>query len=157
MLLPIPRVNNVILQTFIRNATGKALIDSPALNPHSRAVLIPLAAVRLPHSVISVPGPGPVESHATAATDNLVSVDKEPPPPPPSSGKPTQVETTGNTGDAGSEDGDGDDDAPPAIKSNSNDPYSNLDSAFGNYLADAPRPMGNTSDPQRQFEDDLLI
>ncbi|KAF9030755.1 adaptin N terminal region-domain-containing protein [Panaeolus papilionaceus] len=144
-------------ETFIRNATGKALVDSPALNPHSRAVLIPLAAVRLPHSVISVPGPGPVESHATAATDNLVSVDKEPPPPPPSSGKPTQVETTGNTGDAGSEDGDGDDDAPPAIKSNSNDPYSNLDSAFGNYLADAPRPMGNTSGPQRQFEDDLLI
>jgi hypothetical protein len=38
------------------------------------------------------------------------------------------------------------------------DPYSNLDGAFGNYLADEPRPMASVNNRSRHGdEDDLLF
>lgn len=111
--------------------------DSPALNPHSRMVLIPLAPTQLP-SLVSVSGPGPVESHSC-------NVIVEPPPPPPASEKKLP-NPQGNEaeepvdGDAGS---DRDSAEPPMA---GKDPYANLDGAFGNYLADQPRPIRNDLD-----------
>lgn len=125
-------------------------MDSPALNPHSRLVLAPLAPARLPPSVINIPGPGPVESHSSNFID-------EPPPPPPASEKRlplprangTQEEETTEEGDAGS------DQETAAPKEN--DPYANLGGAFGNYLADEPRPMAAAAGRGRNDLDDLLF
>ncbi|KAG9318444.1 Adaptor protein complex beta subunit [Chiua virens] len=50
-------------ETFIRNAAGRALVDSSALNPNSRAVLVPLARPQLPTAIITVAGPGPIEPY----------------------------------------------------------------------------------------------
>ena len=47
----------ILWKTFIRNAKGKALADSPALNEKSRAVLITLPPDQLPPTVVDVPGP----------------------------------------------------------------------------------------------------
>jgi len=37
------------------------------------------------------------------------------------------------------------------------DPYSNLDGAFGNYMADEPRPMAASSRAGRPNDDDDLL
>ncbi|KAJ7632574.1 adaptin N terminal region-domain-containing protein [Roridomyces roridus] len=140
-------------ETFIRNATGKALKDSPALNAHSRAVLVPVARTQLPPTVVNVPGPGPSESHERNET--------APPPvpdlPAPTTSKPTpptpplsSENASGDATDDGSDD-EGDADEEPRGRANA-DPYSNLDGAFGNYLADEPRPMGG-----RQGDDEDLL
>ncbi|KAF7322939.1 AP complex subunit beta [Mycena chlorophos] len=138
-------------ETFIRNATGKALKDSPALNAHSRAVLVGVARPTLPTTSVAVAGPGPIESHQHP---------NEEPPPPPSpdnvgSSKPTPPIPPREEGENSEEDGgdDNDDDEPPPTAKN-HDPYSNLDGAFGNYLADEPRPMAGGN---RQDEEDLLF
>ncbi|KAK7014902.1 AP complex subunit beta [Favolaschia claudopus] len=123
-------------ETFIRNATGKSLKDSPALNAHSRAVLVPVARTQLPSGSVAVAGPGPIESHGDAApapplpdaAPSPVSPSKPTPPIPPEA-------AAGETGE-----GDDDDDEPKGRPNN--DPYSNLDGAFGNYTTDEPRPMG---------------
>ena len=123
-------------------------MDSPALNPHSRMVLIPLAASQLPSSVVSVSGPGPVESHSSNLIDG-------PPPPPASEKHSSNPQADENRqeepdGDAGS-----DQEAEPGNAGN--DPYANLDGAFGNYLADQPRPIGATDRRARNDLDDLLF
>lgn len=123
-------------------------MDSPALNPHSRMVLIPLApSAQTPPSTINVPGPGPIESHSS----NLI--DESPPPPPPASEKKSpnpqaaESKTEESTeGDAGSDQ--------EAETTGADDPYANLDGAFGNYLADEPRPLGATA---RNDLNDLLF
>ncbi|KAF8163262.1 adaptin N terminal region-domain-containing protein [Crassisporium funariophilum] len=136
-------------ETFIRNATGKALVDSPALNPHSRAVLIGMTPVQLPPTVISVPGPGPNETHA--APPEAVSTDDAEAPPPPA---PKDSRADDEDEDAAGSDQD-DGDAEPTGK---RDPYSNLDGAFGNYLADEPQPLGANNRGGRHNEvDDLLF
>jgi len=140
-------------ETFIRNATGKALVDSPALNAHSRAVLIPLAPVQLPPSFVNVPGPGPNESHAAnpeIIETDAAEADALAPPPVP---KSSIVDAEGEE-DLGS---DQDDDAAEPSGNAGRDPYSNLDGAFGNYLADEPRPMGANNRGGRHDEDDLLF
>ncbi|KDR81568.1 hypothetical protein GALMADRAFT_239593 [Galerina marginata CBS 339.88] len=140
-------------ETFIRNATGKALVDSPALNAHSRAVLIPLTPVQLPPAFVQVPGPGPNESHAAKSglgDPDLVEADASTPPPGP---KVPHSEGDVEGEDVGS---DQDDDAPESNGTASRDPYSNLDGAFGNYIADEPRPMG-TKNSGRNDDDDLLF
>ncbi|KAJ7063260.1 adaptin N terminal region-domain-containing protein [Mycena amicta] len=149
LLLHTGTLGSIYHKTFIRNATGKALKDSPALNPHSRAVLVGVARPTLPSSAVAIAGPGPVESHQHAT--------EEPPPPPPPdsvvSSKPTPpIPPPDEDGDDSSNEGgdDDDDDAP----TKSRDPYSNLDGAFANYLADEPRPLKSG---QRQDEDDLLF
>ena len=45
--------------------------------------------------------------------------------------------------------------SPTDNETGNTDPYSNLDGAFGNYIADEPRPMQNVQ--QSGIEDDLLF
>ena len=138
------------LQTFIRNATGKALADSPALNPLSRQVLVPVARPNLPPPAVVVPGPGPPEPTSTGAiSGTLVQMDGEPA----QNGSEVSVANgtngsngasahlMGTTASQETPSNEGDDDeslvSPPA----SVDPYAALDSAFGGYMADEPRPQ----------------
>jgi AP-2 complex subunit beta-1 len=46
-----------------------------------------------------------------------------------------------------------DDDAVPSMV---NDPYSNIDSAFGDYMADEPQPVATRKGPRGDL-DDLLF
>ncbi|KAJ8078735.1 hypothetical protein PM082_013018 [Marasmius tenuissimus] len=142
-------------ETFIRGAAGRALTDSPALNAHSRTVLMTLPRSQLPSQSVTVAGPGPKESHATATTAPLIASDAPPLPAKPSESDATSPSSpTSRGGQPG--DGDDEDDIPPAsTKSQSNDPYSNLDGAFGGYLADAPQPM--TAGKRHGEEEDLLF
>ncbi|EAU88578.2 adaptor protein complex AP-1 [Coprinopsis cinerea okayama7 len=140
-------------ETFIRNAAPRALTDTPALNAHSRAVLIHLPRMQLPPGPINVPT-GPTESHRAPPPTSgsgplpLIPDGEEPAspaPPPLPARKPTQ------TSDADQEDSDDEHKAAPAKRTD--DPYSNLDSAFGNYLVDQPQPM----DHRGKHDDDLLF
>ncbi|KAF9532938.1 Adaptor protein complex beta subunit [Crepidotus variabilis] len=154
-------------ETFIRGAIGKSLVDSPALNAHSRMVLIPLAPTALPPSVVNVTGPGPIESHSSNLVD-AEALERPPPPPPPESKLPIQPQTNGDgqqdqstaevsrNGNS-SEPEDDDDDVAPLPKSD--DPYANLAGAFGTYMADEPRPMaaGGGGGRGRNDLDDLLF
>lgn len=102
---------------------------------------------------IIVPGPGPTEIQAAASPDVPVPPSKTDAPitlVDPSSAPP--VSTTPN--DASSDLDEEDDDAVPSGQTNTLDPYSNLDNAFGSYLADEPRPM---TSGRHGDEDDLLF
>ncbi|KAF8228210.1 Adaptor protein complex beta subunit [Tricholoma matsutake] len=135
-------------ETFIRNAAGKALIDSPALNAHSRAVLVPLPRPQLPPISINVPGPGPIEPQTA-----------EPEPMPPIStiapeAKPSPpIPSVSNDVDATQSESDDAEDEPVGAT----DPYSNLDGAFSNYLADQPRPMASVNHRTREGEEEDLL
>ncbi len=127
-------------KTFIRNAVGRALVDSPALNPHSRAVLVHLAQPQLP-TTVRVAGPGPVEptteqqhSPEIPVPTPPATISKPAPELPKSTSSPTDDDEAGEAGD------DGDDHT--ANHAKSNDPYANLGGAFGGYVTDEPRPMG---------------
>lgn len=136
------------VQTFIRNATGKALTDSPALNAHSRAVLIPLA--RPPTNLatsVSVPGPGPQETHTMSSTSLPAISTSKPPPANPGTGDLLDMSESPTAADVDDDD---------AVPNNANDPYSNLDGAFGNYLADAPQPMSTIRKGTQGDLDDFL-
>lgn len=140
-------------ETFIRNAAGKALVDSPALNPHSRVALVPLPHAQLPPTEINVPGPGPSEPTPESQISSMVDVDPATKPAPP---VPTFSEASKDTADSTSSDHDDEDeDRVPSAS----DPYSNLDGAFGNYLQDEPRPMaaGNQRANRHVDLDDLLF
>ncbi|KAG6376113.1 adaptin N terminal region-domain-containing protein [Boletus reticuloceps] len=140
-------------ETFIRNAAGRALVDSPALNVHSRAVLVPLARPQLPTAAVVVAGPGPIEPHTRdQLTDASPDAPKLEPNVPSQSinllgdnNSPAVEDHNSALDDFRDEDaeagvdGDGDDDdidTNPAA-----DPYANLGGAFGGYLADQPQPM----------------
>ncbi|KAJ7774674.1 adaptin N terminal region-domain-containing protein [Mycena maculata] len=138
-------------ETFIRNATGKALKDSPALNAHSRAVLVPVARTQLPPTVVTVPGPGPSESHERADTPPPLVLPDEPVPSKPTPPIPPASDEKENGDHEYDEDAEPDADDEPRGRAN-DDPYSNLDGAFGNYIADEPRPIGRQGD-----DDDLLF
>ncbi|KAF5331078.1 hypothetical protein D9619_005543 [Psilocybe cf. subviscida] len=152
-------------ETFIRNATGKALADSPALNAHSRTVLIPLVGPPLPQSgVITVPGPGPNESHAAppphqgGAGDGDGDDDADENPPPPPVRKPSLIDLETRDNGHGSDD-EGDDALSPTGAPPNNDPYSNL-GALGGYSTDEPRPMGTLNargGGGRGHDEDLLF
>ncbi|VDC06583.1 unnamed protein product [Peniophora sp. CBMAI 1063] len=120
-------------ETFIRGAAGKALTDSPALNAHSRQVLVSLAREPPPSiDKIRVAGPGPVEPGMAAATD-------KPAPPLPTGAEPDADllgEDDDDTGNGAGNDSDAEeeragDKARPAA-STVEDPYSNLD-ALGSF------------------------
>ena len=137
----------LVIQTFIRNATGKALTDSPALNQLSRQVLVPASRPNMPAPAIMVAGPGPTEpSQAGAATGNLLDTDGPPPAAAPNGSSKDLMatnasqDTPSNDGE-GDGDGDGDDDDGVLSAPTSADPYAGLDNAFGGYLADEPRPQ----------------
>lgn len=119
------------------------------MNAHSRAVLVPLARSQLPQTTISVPGPGPVEP---GTLDDPTSDSPVPPvPPTKSDGSHSPPRRPQNLID--DDEGEVNDDDEPKGGGNS-DPYSNLDGAFGNYLADEPRPMDGRRNGD---EDDLLF
>ena len=124
------------------------MADSPALNPHSRAVLIPLTQTQLPHTTINVPGPGPNESHS-AQSELLTTDNSDTPEAPSKESRPNEEEDE----DAGSDQDEGN-----AKLNGKHDPYSNLDGAFGNYLADEPQPIAASNRAGRHGDlDDLLF
>ncbi|KAG1831824.1 adaptin N terminal region-domain-containing protein [Suillus variegatus] len=143
-------------ETFIRNAAGRALIDSPALNANSRAVLLSLARPLLPPMAISVSGPGPVEPtrppQPSEAANNVPL--------------PTIMESSrsderdlldvegddGAGGDSGEGYPEGDDDGPVTKAA---DPYASLGGAFGGYVTDLPQPVAGGS--RGGDLDDLLL
>ncbi|EIN07396.1 Adaptor protein complex beta subunit [Punctularia strigosozonata HHB-11173 SS5] len=137
-------------ETFIRNTMGKALVDSPALNAHSRAVLVPLSQPSLPPMSIKVAGPGPVER--ASSTGNPRSLADKPAPPTPT----TQENDLGD--EEGQENGDGDqeDDEDEGQGTHGQraalalDPYADLDGAFG----DVDQPKSGHS---KTNDDDLLF
>ncbi|KIK59874.1 hypothetical protein GYMLUDRAFT_74326 [Collybiopsis luxurians FD-317 M1] len=141
-------------ETFIRNAAGKALKDSPALNQHSRAVLVPLARSQLPStSPIVVAGPGPVEPTTQAAPVAPAPPSKSDSPAESTVSAPSQLALGNSAGTSNDLHEEGEDES-PAGQPNALDPYSNLDNAFGSYLADEPRPIAGG---RHGDEDDLLF
>ena len=134
-------------QTFIRNAVGKALIDSPALNANSRATLVALPRPQLPDMPIVVAGPGPQEP----------SAQRPDPPPAASISKPLPQPEEGEEGEGEEQENGAEsdhDDVPDPSKAG--DPYSSLSDAFRDYLTDRPQPITSTS-RQRHEDDDLLF
>ena len=132
------------------------MVDSPALNAHSRAVRIPLSRNVTEPTIVTIAGPGPPETHTRKPSPPPIPVDidiSKPPPPIPTESSPSSEskdllemdETTSPDID--------DDDAVPSM---ANDPYSNIDSAFGNYMADEPQPMA-AGKGSRGDLDDLLF
>ena len=120
------------MKTFIRNAAGKALTDSPALNPLSRQVIVPVARPSLP-SAINVPGPGPPEPAKNGGTPDV-----KPTPP-----VPSDSEDHADASSSGEHEGEGEgeeDYIAAAPSSSGGDPYANLGNAFGGYTADEPKP-----------------
>lgn len=143
-------------ETFIRYARGKALTDSPALNAASRRALIPLSTggvsrpVSTAHLVPTIPQslkqsmqearerPETPQS-ASRVSESLIDSDG----PVETPGQPERKSTTDS----------GISQQTPAPPPKPNDPYAGLDSAFGNYVADQPRPGGSRPG---EFDDLLL-
>ncbi|TFK29899.1 adaptor protein complex AP-1 [Coprinopsis marcescibilis] len=142
-------------ETFIRNAAARALTDTPALNPHSRAVLIHLPRLQLPGGppqAIRVLG-APTESHRddpnvppASVPVPLIQDGEESVPPPIPERKVSRKDDV--------DEDQSDEEDKPVQNTRSKDPYSNLDSAFGNYLVDQPKPMDHRG---RHNDDDLLF
>ncbi|KAI0030746.1 adaptin N terminal region-domain-containing protein [Vararia minispora EC-137] len=144
-------------ETFIRGAMGKALTDSPALNAHSRQVLVTIQRERpATAGPVTVQGPGPIEP----SQDVTISPDISKPAPP----LPAEATSGGDLlgGDEEDDSHDGNDsDVDEEIAASKSrpaastveDPYSNLDGAFGGYLAETPTPQQAV----RHGEDDLLF
>lgn len=122
------------MQTFIRNAAGKALVDSPALNPASRQVLVPLARAAPPVAV-RVPGPGPMEPSRDRSVDSA----SKPIPPAPTGSDSLDLVEASSSADHGDDGGDGEEEYITA-RGVDGDPYANLDNAFGGYSGDDPKP-----------------
>ncbi|KAH8106702.1 adaptin N terminal region-domain-containing protein [Cristinia sonorae] len=137
-------------ETFIRNAAGKALADSPALNALSRQVLVPVARSGLPSGPILIQGPGPVEPREPIAATSSSSIQPSASaqaslPPGGSSSELIDTHATEDDHDGGRDGGDEDEDY-VASPTGAADPYANLEGAFGGYLADEPKPQKNELD-----------
>lgn len=115
------------------------------MNALSRAVLIPLAPTQLPHTAINVPGPGPNESHSVQSGLLIKDSLDLPEPVAPEESHPSLVEDEEGAGS--------DQDEGNAKLNGKQDPYSNLDGAFGSYLADEPQPIAG----RHNDVDDLLF
>jgi len=132
-------------ETFIRNATGKALVDSPALNALSRQVLVPVSRPNLPAASINIPGPGPPLPRDHALPDSPAS---KPPPPLPivtSGGSSPDLMDTTSVDDQDVDQRDEDDSEYIASPTGPADPYASLGTAFGEYMGDEPRPHADDS------------
>ncbi|CAL1704847.1 unnamed protein product [Somion occarium] len=132
-------------ETFIRNAAGKALTDSPALNPLSRQVLVPLSRPNIPPA-IHVPGPGPPPPREASVSPVPPTAKPAPPAPPQTGdliGASSSADTLDGEGENEHESGEHGDEDSLASPSGSADPYANLDNAFGSYLADEPKPQAD--------------
>lgn len=79
-------------------------------------------------------------------TQDVNHVERAPPPP-----KTLHTERDEEGDDAGSDQDEAGRVDPAA------DPYSNLDGAFGNYMADEPRPMAASRGGRPNDDDDLLF
>jgi AP-2 complex subunit beta-1 len=88
---------------------------------------------------VSKPAP-PIPSESQSQSSHLLDTSESP------------LVSRNNDNDDSS-DGEEDEDIAPHAKGQ--DPYSNLAGAFGNYLADEPRPMNNAG--RNREEDDLLF
>jgi len=102
--------------------------------------------------MVIVPGPGPSEPQlhnpqSSPATHTMAPEMKLAPP------TPSDPAVDGPDTNTASSDHDETNDGPTG----SSDPYSNLDGAFGNYLADEPRPMAAGSHRVRHDEEDDLL
>ncbi|KAI0082717.1 Adaptor protein complex beta subunit [Panus rudis PR-1116 ss-1] len=129
-------------ETFIRNAAGKALTDSPALNQLSRQVLVPLSRPNVPPT-IHVPGPGPPpprESSASPMPPAANNTQAPPVPPRPESADLIDADPSESPEGDAEEDEDAALSHPVAAPSAGSDPYAGLDNAFGSYMADEPKP-----------------
>ncbi|THH12750.1 hypothetical protein EW146_g7401 [Bondarzewia mesenterica] len=136
-------------ETFIRGAAAKALTDSPALNEHSRQVLVGIQRSRPLPGPIVVHGPGPIEpQRASSAMPPITS--KPSPPLPTESGDLLDIDAGSDADgeEAGLQEG-----AAVNAPTSSLDPYASLNNAFGGYLADEPKPMS----AGRREEEDLLF
>lgn len=120
------------------------------MNAHSRAVLVSLPRVQLPHTVVSVPGPGPSEPKVQTPS-SVLELKPVPSTLDSTTGTPSPVVPISR--EAGDNLSDQDDDDVDPTAAGAHDPYSNLEGAFGNYLADEPRPMTGG----RHNDDDLLF
>ena len=126
-------------QTFIRGAAGRQLVDTPALNPTSRQMLVTVNRPGVP-APIKVSGPGPVESHqekkapvrseTLVETGNLLGEDNQP-----------------NVIEDEEEEGEEEESLNPHVKPEqvSQDPYAGLDSVFGNYGDKTDGPQSTAS------------
>ena len=112
--------------------------------------------MQLPPQMANIPGP--VESHrdpeptaptAQSSSGPLPLVPDEAKEEPGSSPLPPIPPRKADTADEGSDD----ESKPGQNKPLNDDPYSNLGSAFGNYLSDQPQPM----DHRGKHDDDLLF
>jgi AP-2 complex subunit beta-1 len=126
-----------LAQTFIRGAAGRALVDTPALNPLSRQLLVPIQREGASAGPLVVSGPGPIEP-GTAPVPSPVPINtsKPAPPLPPDSGTGSLLEGSGEGGSGGEEDED-EDAGFAGRRSGGNaylvpasDPYASLDAAF---------------------------
>lgn len=125
---------------------GRALVDTPALDPASRAVLVPLSRPQLLPASVMVPGPGPIEPAPAPPPSSL----KPAPAMPPSALTDDQdlIAVDDVVGESGrrsaNETGEADThDKEELPERGAADPYANLDGAFGSYLADTPQPIRN--------------
>ena len=130
---------NARCQTFIRGAAGRALVDTPALNPLSRQLLVPVQREGPSAGPLVVTGPGPIEPGSAPAPSPIsapMNTSKPAPPLPPDSGTGSLLEGDGGSGAEEDEDEDagfasrrsgGDAYLVPA-----SDPYASLDAAFAN-------------------------
>ncbi|GJJ12167.1 hypothetical protein Clacol_006408 [Clathrus columnatus] len=118
-------------ETFIRNAKGKALVDSPALNSNSRRVLLSLA--QEVSTVTSTNLPAPAINHPKQQAEALENAQN--PEPSDETQEPEDTEENNANGE--------------------HDPYANLDGAFSRYIPDEPRPVQNVH--QAGLDDDLLL
>lgn len=139
-------------QTFIRNAVGKALTDSPALNQKSRQVMAPMPR-QLPPALVDVPGPDPAPPRPAAPRPPVpVPAAEYAAKPPPlvsndSEASANSGEVTHPNEDEAAEEGEDMDDVEPSSPASGrgpSDPYAELGSAFGGYLADQPQPIGRS-------------
>lgn len=128
-------------ETFIRNAAGRALVDSPALNANSRAVLVTLARPQLPPMVINVSGPGPVEP--TRPSQPSETANNIPLPTIVESSRSDERDLLDIDGDdgAGGDSGEGYPEGDDGPVTKVADPYASLGGAFGGYVTDVPQPV----------------
>jgi len=145
-------------ETFIRGAAGKALVDSPALNPTSRQLLVPIQREVPAPGPIVVPGPGPIEPGSAPAPSPLQENTTSKPAPPLPSESAAEGGLLERDGSAGEEDEDEDEDASlakdkgaPVRQMTTTDPYANLNAAFGEYSVGVPRPGTTGQDAEPLF------
>ncbi|KAF8590560.1 Adaptor protein complex beta subunit [Ramaria rubella] len=131
-------------ETFIRNAKGKALTDSPALNSNSRRVLVSLTQ-DMPVVPAATPPPPKINyPEPDLLIPSLPTQDNTATNPPATSNLANMSQSSLNA-----------EDSPTDHEPGNTDPYSNLDGAFGNYIADEPRPMQEAH--QSGLDDDILF